>query len=422
MKSFYSTGIVLLSLVALTGFGCRNTQNLSGGSGDNNTLVVWGLWQDSADMEQVVKGFEDQYKIKVDYKKIASVATYEKTLLEALAQGRGPDVFVIHHTWVEAKSGIMSPAPSSIIDTRAMQEEFAEVASKDLVKDGFVYALPVSIDTMALYYNKDILASAGIAKPPATWDEFQRAVERITKVTRLGILEQSAATIGTAANVNRASDILQLLMLQSGLLIKDSSTGRVDIANEFGERATTFYTDFANRSKRVYTWNLQQDYSLDAFASGKSAMMLNYSYNIPTIQAKNPRLNFGIAPIPQIADSKKISFASYWPFAVSVSSRSPETAWTFVRFMTNKNAAASINATQNTPPARLDSVADVARDPMLGVFAEQTLTATSWPRYDIVAVDAIMNKMIDDIVGNTATITDALRSAEDQLKNIAPQS
>lgn len=408
--------LVLVSGFALTGFGCRR----SGNTGENNveTLVVWGLWQDSAMMDPIIKAFSDQTRVQVEYKKIASIATYEKTLLEALAQGRGPDVFVIHHTWVEGKRGLMSPAPAETADVRAVQEEFVDVVSKDLVRDEFVYALPTSVDTLALYYNQDLLAAAGVARPPTTWDEFQRAVERTTKVSRLGIIEQSAATLGTAGNVNRSGDIMQLLMMQSGIDLVDSKTGRLDIANDIGTRALTFYTDFANKTKKVYTWNLQQDYSLDAFAEGKAAMTISYSYNIATIKAKNPRLNLGIAAVPQISDSSPRSFASYWPFAVSTTSRAPKTAWQFVRFLTSNNAATALNTAQKIPPARRDGIAALERDPLMGPFAQQSLIAATWPRVDISASDVIFNKMIDDVVTGVAAPADALRGAQDQLQAI----
>lgn len=411
----------LVSLVALTGFGCRNP---GGSSETDQALVVWGLWQDSAMMQPVIDAFEQQTGVTIEYKKIGSVATYERMLIESLAEGRGPDVFVIHHTWVEGKRGIMAPAPSDIIDERTLRDEFVSVVAQDLVRDGLVYALPTSVDTMALYYNEDLLNAAGVARPPSTWQDFQTAIERITQVSRLGIIEQSGGALGTAANVNRAPDLLQLLMLQSGLTIIENRAGQQDvrIADEIGERALTFYTDFSNKSKRVYTWDLQQDYSIDSFAEGETAMMFNYSYHIPTIRAKNPRLRFGIAPMPQIADSSTpLTFASYWPFAVSTSSQAPKTAWQFVRFMTSTQGAAAINEAQAAPPARRDSIEAARSDTSLGVFAEQSLTATTWPRIDIVATDAIFNRMIDDVVTGALAIPDALRRAQDQIKQLIPQ-
>lgn len=415
--------LAAVSLVSLTGFGCRRTQ----GTGDNfsGELTVWGLWQESAQMEPVLKDFTDTYGVKVNYKKVASVATYEKDLLEALAEGRGPDVFTIHHTWVEDKRRIMSPAAASIVDERAVRNEFVDIAGQDLVRDGQVYALPTSVDTLALYYNKDLLNSAGVARPPRTWTEFQQMVERVSRVNRVGSVELSAAAMGTATNINRASDILQLLWLQSGLNIYDTKGKQTDINNDAGKRALTFYTDFANKAKKVYTWNLQQDYSLDAFSQGTTATMLSYSYQIPVIQAKNPRLNFGVAPMPQIADNaatQRVDFSAYWPFAVSATSRAPQTAWQFVRFITNKAESSKINQAQQVPPALRDSVVELERDPALGVFAEQALTAKSWPQADSVAVDDVLTRMIDDVVSGAVTVDEAVQRGADQINNIQAQA
>lgn len=414
--------LVVVSLVTLTGFGCRRTN--TDPENINRELLIWGLWQESDDMKPVLDAFEEQTGIAVQYKKVASVATYEQDLLQAIAEGRGPDAFVIHHTWVDDKRGILTPAPDNIVDARAVKEEFVDVVEKDVVRDGSVYALPISVDTLAMFYNKDILNGAGIARPPRTWTDFQQMVERVTRVNRLGVIEQSAAALGTAANINRAPDLAQLLMIQSGLPIMEED-GRVDINNDIGKRALTFYTDFSNRGKQVYTWNLQQDYSIDAFAEGETAVMFNYSYHVPTIRAKNPRLSFGIAPMPQIAgssESNRVTFAAYWPFAVANSSTAPAAAWQLVRFITDHDSAAALNAAAVTPPARKDSVVELQRDPDLGVFAEQALVARSWPRVDIGAIDTIFNAMIDDIVTGAATLEEALRRAQDQLNAVRTQT
>ncbi len=414
--------VVGLGVVALSGFGCRRdttTQDQLQGK----SLQVWGLWQDSEDMKPVLDAFKDKTGVVVEYKKIASVATYERELLSALAEGRGPDVFVIHHTWIDSKRGLLAPAPNDVVDQRAVQDEFVDVVAQDVVRDGRVYALPTSVDTLALYYNKDIFNAARIAAPPKTWDDMHSVVEKITKVNRVGTIEQSALAAGTAANVNRASDILQLLMMQSGVpMVTGQQTADITGSSAAGKLALTFYTDFANKAKKVYTWDLSQDFSIDAFAEGETAMMFNYSYHLPTIAAKNPRLklgtNFAIAPMPQImgtSTDRNVDFAAYWPFGVSVSSAAPTMAWQFVQFMTSKEPSALINAAQQTPPARKDSVLELQRDPVLGVFTEQALTAQSWPRPDIVVVDSIFNTMIDSVVRGETTTDEALTRAQDQL-------
>jgi len=414
-RSFRLSALALVSLFTLTGFGCR--QAVVAPKKPSQPLVMWGLWQDTSDLDPVIQAFKKQTGIDVQYKKLASVAGYQQQLLDALAQGRGPDIFVIHHTWVESQQGIMAPAPATVIDPKAVNDEFVDVVSKDLVRNGHVYALPVSVDSLALYYNKDLLSAAGIARPPQTWDEVQQDVQKLTSLNRDGTIQQSGIAMGTAANVNRPGDIVQALMLQNGLAINDPSTNAgVSIANDNGSNALTFYTDFANKAKNVFTWDLQQDYSVDAFSEGKSAMMISYSYQLAAVRAKNPRLNFAVAPLPQIPDStKKVTLAAYWPFAVAKASPAADAAWQFVRFLSDKDNSIAVNKSQDAPPARRDAVLQLERDQDIGVFAQGALTADSWPRPDITVSDKIFNDMIDGVVTGQNTVTDALKRAEDQL-------
>jgi multiple sugar transport system substrate-binding protein len=405
-----------MSLMTLTGFGCRRSADT--GPKTDKPLVMWGLWHDSATVDPLVRAFKEQTGIEVEYKKIASVADYERMLLEALAQGRGPDIFVIHHTWVEGKRGIMIPAPADLVDERAVREEFVDVVAQDVVRDGVVYALPASVDTLGLYYNRDLLSAAGIARAPQTWVDLQQAIPKLTQVNRIGTIERSGIALGTGANVNRVGDIIQILMLQSGLPILDPQSQQVAMVNEVGKRALQFYTDFANKAKKTYSWDLLQDYSIDAFAEGDTAMMINYSYHLPTIKAKNPRLAFAVAPLPQNVDSKIVNFASYWPFAVANTTKAPAAAWTFVRFLTSNQAATQLNEAQNVPPARKDGVVQLQRDPELGVFAEQALSATSWPRIDITATDKIFAEMVDSVVTGVATVDQALQRGQDRLNQL----
>lgn len=410
--------LVILSLLTLTGFGCKPQVGNITDINTNIQLTMWGLWQNSDQLSSIITTYKEQTGVEIQYKKIASVAEYRKKLLEQFAVGRGPDIFVIHHTWVDKDKALMAPAPAGIIDERALREEFVEVVVSDVLREEGIYALPISVDTLALFYNKDIFNSAGIVNPPRSWTDFQHIVEQLTQLTPFGTIKQSAAALGTAANINRAADILQLLMLQSGTPIIDSSGESASLTSQAAVNSLVFYTDFANKSKKVYTWDLQQDYSIDSFTEGKTAMMINYSYHIPTIRAKNPRLRTAVAPVPQISDSKKINFASYWPYTVSKKSSEQQAAWQFLRYLTNTENSATLNKTLKVPPARRDGVIRVMRDPTMGIFAEQTLTAVSWPRADIVATDAIFNNLIDSVVKGAATATESLRRARDQLNQL----
>jgi ABC-type glycerol-3-phosphate transport system substrate-binding protein len=58
------------------------------------------------------------------------------------------------------------------------------------------------MDSMVLYYNKDMFNAAGIVAPPTTWQEFQDDVKKLTLVDATGNIVRSGAAIGTAQNVS----------------------------------------------------------------------------------------------------------------------------------------------------------------------------------------------------------------------------
>ncbi|MDP3685907.1 MAG: extracellular solute-binding protein, partial [bacterium] len=227
---------------------------------------------------------------------------------------------------------------------------------------------------------------------------------------------------GAGRNVNRAADILSALLLQNGVSLVNES-GEIDFGqNERAQQALRFLTDFANPAKDVYTWKLDSDYSIDAFAEGEAAMMLNYSYHQPTVRAKNPRLNFAVAPFPQLDETDartRTTHASYWAFAVSRQSPNPQAAWEFVRFLTSAPAARDYLKRSGSPPARKDLVAELQNDPMSGVFAEQALYARTWRQPDNRVVDRVFTEALDDVVSGRATVEEALRRAAEQIQAAA---
>ena len=156
------------------------------------------------------------------------------------------------------------PQPEGFINAQDFQNMFVDVAYQDFVSENKIYAIPLYIDTLALYYNKDFLNSAGISFPPTNWDEFMDDVEKLTKKDQWGNIERSGVAMGTAQNINRSTDILALLMLQTGteMVSQDYRNAVFNQATHLkgesfnpGRDALRFYTDFSNPTKRVYCWN-----------------------------------------------------------------------------------------------------------------------------------------------------------------------
>lgn len=391
------------------------------------TLEIWSAYDDQGVYTELIEAYQNVNKrITINFQK-KSPDTYEQELVNALASGKGPDIFIIHNTWLPKHKTKISPMPQleGFINAQDFQNMFVDVAYQDFVSENKIYAIPLYIDTLALYYNKDFLNSAGISFPPANWDEFMDDVEKLTKKDQWGNIERSGVAMGTAQNINRSTDILALLMLQTGteMVSQDYRNAVFNQATHLkgesfnpGRDALRFYTDFSNPTKRVYCWNRSMPYSIDAFYQGKAAMMINYSYNIDTIRAKSPYLNFGIAPVPQIKNRDfDINYPNYWALTVSRNSKYPEAAWQFILYLSQKENLKKYSETAKRPVSRRDLIEWQRENPDLGVFANQALSAKSWYQIDSQAIETIFADMVESVVLGAETINQALDKAADQI-------
>lgn len=453
-KISLAVSFFLLGSLILSGCGIIKTQQTS----YQAKLEIWGLFDDSDTFMKVISEYRKRNPRIADikYKKM-EVESYENDLRDALASGKGPDIFLIHNSWMAKHRDKLAPSPDTVVGVKQVQDLFADVVSRDFVADGKIHALPLSVDSLALYYNRDYFNQSGISRPPLTWAEFDAAAARLTRLGSYGNILLSGASLGASSDaspgegkINRATDILTLLMIQAGAEMMNGKTGFSSFANFTdatlenesrmppGQMALLYFTKFSNPASGSYSWNSQMHNSVDSFIEGKTAMMLNYSWLIPRVQSKAPKLNLGIAPVPQNIDSQgrglNVNFANYWAFAVSKSKaeveenpaekvETPATneqrifeAWQFLRYLTlppeasqnlpktaatqeaaKYDPAAEYVLTQKKPAARRDLLGVQAGDTLLAAFAQGNMIAVSWPQPDDLAVEKIFNEMIDDV-------------------------
>ncbi len=445
--------IVMLSL-PLLGIGCKGGDLEAQKAAKPITLKIWGVW----DEQDLLQDIFTEYKktrpnVSFEYRKLR-IEEYERALLEAWAENRGPDIFMVHNTWVTSYLTKLEPLPSSLslpvqtvkgslkkevvwelksfptLTVNQVDEKFVKVVKDDIIRNNQIYGLPLGLDTLALYYNKTIFNNAGIATPPTTWAEFKQAVLAITQLDPDNKIIRSAVAMGRGDNVERGTDLLSVLMMQNGaqMLGVDNLPAFDKIPQggsqnyHPGEQALIFYTDFANPIKEVYTWNQTLPNSVDAFAQGLTAMMFGYSYHAPLIRARGPRVDFGITALPQIDPlAKKYNFANYWLLGVSPrgEKQSKATAWDFILFATTKPGPNEKYLTKaNKAPALKELIAKQQNNPDTSIFTQQALTAESWYRgYNPTAAEEIVKQLIAAVnQGNFSSLSALMRNSVEQLK------
>jgi multiple sugar transport system substrate-binding protein len=395
------------------------------GQGQEITLSFWGIDKSSA-ISPVIEAYSASNPgVRIIYKQI-SADTYEKTLVDALATGQGPDILMFNNNWLLKHYNKVSPAPATQISADKVSQLFPTVVSQNFVSAESVYALPLYIDTLALLYNKDVLDASGIAVLPKTWDEFREIIPAIRKYNQFGQIARPAAAIGgSGKSMDNAGDLINLIIAQfaGGANKVVNQDGSVRFGQE-ALGALNFYVDFANPASVYHTWNDNLGNSLNSFADGTTAMIFDYASSFSKIKARNPYIDFSVSAMPQIsADIQPVNYADYWGLAVSKQSKNSAWAWHFiVSAATNSSIAETYSLDADSQPsfspALLSLIEKYKNDAKIGIFARQALTARSWRQPDGTETKKIFSNMIESVLNGRATAQNALNEAENAINSI----
>ncbi|PIR93765.1 hypothetical protein COT97_04860 [Candidatus Falkowbacteria bacterium CG10_big_fil_rev_8_21_14_0_10_39_11] len=428
------------------------------------TLKVWTVFDERDAYTDIINSYRQLHpNVTIEFRKLR-FEEYEKELLEAFALDEGPDIFSVHNTWVSKYQNLLEPMPRSVtvpykktVGTVKKEEVielvtqnlytpsqivklFGDTVAMDAIKEynagsasdpkmvNGVYALPMSLDTLALYYNKDILNNAGIALPAVYWTDLQEQVEKIRRVDADNNILLAAIPMGTARNIERSFDILSLLMMQlktemvtdrdqvSFHLMPRSLQGNEGITQPPAYNALEFYTSFADPLLNSYTWNNEMENSLQAFIDGQTAYFAGYSYHRPIIDAQAPKLNYDIAPMLQVQGYDTVNFANYWMQGVAKKSEHKDFAWDFVKYMTAEPQVSSYLEKTQKPSALRTLYDSQLENEEVAVFTEQILTAQTWYRgKDSVAAEEIFFDMIESVNSFEATAKEAVNLAAQRM-------
>jgi len=247
---FSVVGAVIFVVLLFTyGFFTRG-----GGSSPQELKAVlefWGVFDGGSAYQNAFLGFKSVYpNVDINYRSFSNVETYERVLLDALAAGKGPDIFMVRNNDLFRKANKISPVPASKYYILDVRHDFPEIVERNFVEGSAVYALPLSIDTLALIYNRDIFNESAVVFPPKSWEEFQGAVTKLTRYDENGKILRAGAAIGRGRNISRAGDLLSLLMLQSGTEMVNEGYTSAAFASGKGKGALSFYTQFSNPKKK----------------------------------------------------------------------------------------------------------------------------------------------------------------------------
>ncbi len=296
--------IALLAAAAMTaalltgcgGGGGGSASNPGGGSSSGNKsgapapasaeeVTIWYYWETEGHqvaLDKVIQDYntsQDKYAVTAKY---VPFADFKKQLSIGASADELPDIAILdspdHASY--AAMGIFED-----ITGKFDVSNYYEGTVNSCTIDGKLYGVPFGVNCLALYYNEDMLQAANVSVP-TTWDELKTAAKALTTDSVTGL------ALCSVQNEEGTFNFVPWLW----------STGATsyDINNDNGIRALTFIQDLVKEgvmSKECINWT--QGDVMNQFISGNVAMMENGPWQIPTMQAEAPNLNWGVTLIPK---------------------------------------------------------------------------------------------------------------------------
>lgn len=429
MKLRHRTISLIMTLV-LAGFGCKGLSADQAAAIKPVTLNYWTVFENVDELKRLATEYQALHpQITVKIRQVR-YDEFDQSFINALADDVQPDIVSIHTRWLRAYTGRLATMPAQTTigklvvknsitkETEVLFDNFAlptvetikrdylAAVPEDAIIKNKIYGLPLSVDTLAVFYNKDLLDKAGFAEPPKGWDDFVEAVKRITKLDKDGKIVQSGASLGTGENIDNSFDIVSALIAQNGVTLA-TPEGVVSFAAGVQKagavhptlQALNFYTDFARPTKEVYSWNAEQGDAFNAFSRGKTGFYIGFAYDYERLKSRAPDLNFAVLPLFQLNKNAPANMANYWLQSVVKKSKNQNEAWDFIRYISTAENLKKYSAATKIPSPLRSHLKDEQADPILAPFADQLLVAKNWYRgQDVSAAEAAFNAMLGSLL------------------------
>jgi multiple sugar transport system substrate-binding protein len=368
--------LALLAPLALASCG-GGSSGTAGGSGDDNVLNVQDYYVDEPGhtfYQKLDESCAKEQGLTLKRQSVPGSSLIAKVLQQSSSRTL-PDVLMLDNPDLQqiAASGALAPLSDFGITADGYAKGVVDASSYE----GKLYGLQPATNTIALFYNKDILAKAGVT-PPATWDELKATATKLTAGDQYGV---AFSAVGTYEGTWQ---FLPFMWSNGG--------DEKNIATPETAAALQLWVDLVkdgSASNSVVNWE-QADVN-DQFKAGKAAMMVNGPWQEPVLDATQG-LNYGIVPIPvPKAGDEAIAPLGGETYTVPQTGNKAKQAKAakFVQCL-NSDANMTLNATTNhTVPTKTSVAATYAEaNPNMKTFVDlvPTLRArsgqlgTDWPK------------------------------------------
>ena len=353
--------IVVLVFVAL-GIGFMYLANQKPKQVISGKITVWINEGLTDDFEKVIKAFHDadpankNIQVEVEKKSSTTVSGYNSLLLRAIADGNGPDIFMVQKNEYAPLESQLAKIPSNVIDITDFGRRFDPVFSDLIVSEKnpdtkittqSLLGVPLGYETLGVFYNRALLRNGA----PTSWDQIELLYGQFPAgifPTNLGLRRTFVPNI---------SDILPFFLGESKVFSYKNLTNITSPFQKYYSFGDLINSTNPDVTADIYSHNntLRQTESqlksnknsttIDEFLRGNIGMIVGYPSLISELEMSQKRVGgAGVEDlvytdkIPQFSAKNPYNIAKYSFFGISKNSKNPDQALKFLQFLMSSQA------------------------------------------------------------------------------------
>lgn len=333
--------------------------------------VVLELWHyfntdyefsDGTIFQQDVDAFNaSQDRIQVNYTYVSRDDLLKQYAMGAMS-GELPDIGMVDNPDMASyiQMGVFADITDQL-NAWGQLDQFYPGPLNSCIQNDRIYGLPHNSNCLVLFYDKDMLAEAGV-EVPTTWTELREAAKKLTDPDK----GRYGVAISAVKNEEGCFQFIPWFLSSGGKLEELNGPGCV--------AALSFLNDLildGSMPKDIINWT-QGDCN-NQFVSGGLAMQVNGPWNVAQVKSMAPDKNWGVALVPKADDGVHASVLGGENFGVTTTCQHVDAAVEFLTWLMSKEVSADFCERGGKFSPRADATASKeiwTVDPIFSVFAE----------------------------------------------------
>lgn len=285
---------------------------------------------------------------------------------------------------------------------------------------GHTWSIPFDTNNLAVFYNKQIFARAGVGEPPRTWPEFLALAKRLTTDSNGdGRPEQYGLRLPLGTGEWTVFNWLAFYWAAGGDLIVDNQP---QINSPAGRKALGYWAQFLEPPVGASLSQPEQGFNFDDFYRGRVAMQVSGPWVLAEMKETN--VEYGVFPLPR-GDVLATTIGGEQLFLLKTTRAREQASWEFARYVLSDQFQAAWAAGTGYLPVTKTAArsaqyrAFLKQNPQMQVFLDQLPVGRVRPLDPTYPqVSNVIGQAIEQVLLKARTPEAALADAQQEAQSI----